>query len=167
MDFFFSRRQKRYKAKRLFFTNKYQSKQICEKVGVTLATMSKWIKKYGWKNPESAGFTRKVAALGLISPDFFNHLSTNNLPLLNEVVFEIKIFTGANKSITVGQAEKIKSLIELRSLDNKGQYSLFTQVAGRPIEKISHLKYDEAAYLIEYLSREDQAFEVTIENVNK
>lgn len=164
-----SRRNKRYKAKRLFFTKKYSSKQICEMVGVTQVTMSKWIKRYGWKNPESAGFVRKVEALGLISPTFYNHLKSNNPPLFDELIIEAKQFIGANSSITVGQAESLKSLLHLTSLSDKSQYVFFTEVTGRPIEKISQLKYDEAEYLIEHLSvfDENKTFELTIKQVKK
>ena len=75
------RRNKRYKAKALFYTQKYTSKQICEMVGVTQATMSKWIKKYNWRKSENVGFSRNIEALGLISPSFYNHLKANNQPL--------------------------------------------------------------------------------------
>lgn len=92
-----SRRKKRYKAKRLFFTGKYTSRQIAVMVDVTEATMSKWIQRYGWKNPDNAGLRMKVDVFSIIQPSFIDHLQHHNPALYSLVQGEIIIFMGIKK----------------------------------------------------------------------
>jgi uncharacterized protein YjcR len=87
-----TRRNKRYKAKRLFFTGKYTSRQIAAMVEVTEATMSKWVKRYGWKNPETKGPVTTLAVFSIISPGFVEHLEQNNAELLIEIKTAISAY---------------------------------------------------------------------------
>lgn len=161
-----SRKNKRYKAKRLFDTQKYTAREICKMVDVTEATMSKWVKRYGWKNPDTAGFTPKVAALGLIQPGLVDFLKQSNPEILHQLGVEIQKYSGSYKTITFYQAEKINLLVELNGLSDLDRVSLFSTVVGKRTEKVDQLKFDEAQYIIELLSSTEKEFEVVIKKVN-
>ncbi|WP_295714178.1 hypothetical protein [Mucilaginibacter sp.] len=95
-----SRRNKRYKAKRLFFTHKYTSRQIAAKVDVTEATMSKWVRQNGWKNQDTAGAVSLVTTFSIISASFYEHLEQSNPELLALVKDEICLYVKATSSLS-------------------------------------------------------------------
>lgn len=104
-----SRRNKRYKAKRLFFTKKYTNKQICAMVDVTDATMSKWIKRFGWKKPDEAGLRANLKAFSIISQGFNDHLENNNpelyIALRKEIDSYVKKTSGGAAKLLIVKAE--------------------------------------------------------------
>jgi len=161
-----SRRQKRYKAKRLFLTKKYTARQIGEMVGVTDATMSKWIKQNGWKDPETTDLLPKSQVFGFKYKGFYAYLSNNNPQLIDILNFELKNFIDTNRGIVAKQTAQLNRLIKSMGLDEKDQSILFAEIAGKPIDDIAQLKYKEAEYMIEYLKEYDKVVELVIKKVN-
>ncbi|HEK20681.1 terminase gpP N-terminus-related DNA-binding protein [Mucilaginibacter sp.] len=161
-----TRRNKRYKAKRLFCTGKYTSRQISEMVGVTDATMSKWIQHYGWRDPETTALLPKSQIFGFKHKGFYDFLTINNPHLIESLNFELKKFMDTNRNIITKQKAQLNRLIATIGLDEKDQCILFTEITGRNTEKLSQLKFNEAANLIDYLSHYDNIVELIIKKVN-
>jgi hypothetical protein len=161
-----SRRDKRYKAKRLFLTKRYSATEICKMVGITDATMSKWVKKHGWKDPETAAIIPESAVFGFKHKGFYDYLKYSNPLLIESLRLELTGFIAANKNISGSQKAQLKALITSIGLDKKDQSLLFTEIAGRPIQEITQLKYKEAADLIDHLGSYDNVVELIIKKVN-
>jgi putative ATPase subunit gpP of terminase len=161
-----SRRNKRYKAKRLYLTKKYTSREICKKVGITEKTMSIWIYTYGWNSPERDGLIPKTAVFGFKHKGFYDYLKNSNPKLIECLKIELKGFIDINKGIIARQKSQLNMLIKPIGLDKNEQCQLFSEITGRPIEDISQLKYKEAANLIEYVGQEDNLLELIIKKAN-
>ncbi|MHB8207785.1 terminase gpP N-terminus-related DNA-binding protein [Mucilaginibacter sp.] len=161
-----TRQNKRYKAKRLFSTGKYTSKQIATMVDVTEATISKWIKNHGWKDPETTAIVPKSKIFGFKHKGFYGFLKINNPQIVEILNQELKKFMDTNRNIIAKQKSQLKMLIRPTGLDEKEQLQLFASIVDRPITEISQLKYNEALSLIEYLSEDDNVLELIIKKVN-
>jgi hypothetical protein len=158
--------QKRYRAKRLFLTKKYTSREICKMVGITEKTMSKWVKLYGWKDPETASLIPESEVFGFKHKGFYDYLKSNNPQLIESLKLELIGFIDSSKGITARQKAQLNRLISSIGLDKNDQHLLYTEITGRPINDMSQLKYGESVTLIEYLGQEDNVLELIIKKVN-
>jgi hypothetical protein len=161
-----SRRNKRYKAKRLFLTKQYTSRQICKMVGITDATMSRWIKHYGWRDPETKAILPKSQIFGFKHKGFYDFLNINNPQLIESLNLELKKFIDTNRNIVAKQKAQLNRLITAIGLDQKDQCTLFTEITGRHTEMLSQLNFNEAAYLIDHLSQYGNVVELIIKTAN-
>ncbi len=155
-----SRRNKRYKAKRLFFTHKYTSRQIAAMVDVTEATMSKWVKQNGWKDPDTAGAVSLVTTFSIVSASFYEHLELNNPKLLvlvkDEISTYVKVSSGAGKARKDLETQ-IKELYAKMDLDEFG---------GINISDLPTLSKNKLNRLLDQLTEYSKpAIELTIKKV--
>jgi hypothetical protein len=153
----------RHRAKVLYLSKQYTSTQICEMVGITNATMSKWVKRYGWKNPDEAGIRFNIKAFGIVSPAFSNYLEINNpeifKTLKKEIVNYIKSSSGSGAKLQSIKKEII-DFFEYPEL--KGQ-----QFDGITVKQVDTLSLKKAERLLALLKYWDQpAIELTIKKVN-
>lgn len=158
-----SRRNKRYKAKRLFFTKKYTSAQICEMVDVTAATMSKWIKRYGWKKPDEAGLRVNVKVFGIISQEFNQYLELNAPQLHTEIIKAIKSYVKS----TSGNAAKISKIkAEIKAFFDYPEL-IGQAFDGITVNQVDELSFNKLEELLAMLKGWDHpTIELTIKKVN-
>ena len=126
--------------------------------------MSKWIKRYGWKNPEAAGLRVNVKVLSIISHGFNGYLELNNPELHTEVIKAIKRYV---KSTSGGTAKISKIKLEIKA------FFEYTELIGQAFDGITVNQVDELSFnqletlLAKLKSRDnDTTIELTIKKVN-
>ncbi len=158
-----TRREKRYRAKALFFTKRHTQKEICAMVGVTDATMSKWVKRFGWKKPDEAGLRANVQAFSIISHGFNDYLENNNPELFIAVRNEIKSYL---KNTSSNGAKLLRVKAEIKELFNDPEL-IGKKFGGITVDQVDALGLIRAERLLELFKYRNQpVIELTIKEVN-